>query len=134
MDTQLIPTKSKGLIAGAPATRVAPANARRQPIEEKSRSEMPEVLKGDPAAARRVIERWLERTDRSTPIRSMAAAIALQNGWLLDDATGRIVARVDVGWFLARIRSPQEKRTPSVDQKPDMLPGVAANDAHVHAA
>jgi hypothetical protein len=65
---------------------------------------------------------------------SMAAAITLENGWLLDDVTGRIVARVDVGWFLHRMRAQPKEQDPAAFATPTGLNGVAANEQHVRAA
>jgi hypothetical protein len=97
--------------------------------------DMPKLLEGDGAAARECIERWLyaERSGGARPIMSMAAAIALANGWLMDDLTGRLVARVDVAWFLERMRARPNER-PSTLMPGRDLQGIAANDVHVHAA
>jgi hypothetical protein len=136
METQLTPIKNTGMRVPI-ATSLKPAGtakATRQPPKEARESDMPRVLEGNPQAAQRVIERWLSAANRSFPVRSMAAAIALQNGWILDDATGRLVARVDVGWLLNRTRLPHDAPACTDEGTPDVLLGRAANDAHIRAA
>jgi hypothetical protein len=148
MDTQVIVTKTtKKTVATIPNNRAPAAPSteivRPAPVPHRTNGavghvlpDVPTVLEGDGAAARRLIERWkdAERSLAGPPIMSMAAAIALDNGWLLDDVTGRIVARVDVGWFLHRMRAQPKEQDPAALATPTWLNGVPANEQHVRAA
>lgn len=84
----------------------------------------PRFLEGDAERGRRVIERW-ERAaaNGSTPAMSATAAALLWsgdmgNGWILDDETGELVARLDPGWLLERWRrASQTSPQPNEDRK-----------------
>lgn len=107
-DTEIPPTPSPWAFqAEAHPPRVTPLVI----AARKNRaSNLPAVLEGDPGAVARVIERWKAVEAESgipkhRPAMSMAAWNALgADGWVLDDETGRIVGRVDVGWFVERGR------------------------------
>ena len=131
-----IPKNRALAVPSAELVRPAPVPHRTNGVVGQVSPDVPTVLEGDGAAARRLIERWkdAERSLAGLPIMSMAATIALENGWLLDDVTGRIVARVDVGWFLHRMRAQPKEQDTAALATPTGLNGAAANEQYLRAA
>lgn len=78
--------------------------------DPKSRDALYEVPKSEVPKSDLPIVRALDLAKYHGP-GSLAARVAMQNGYVLDDSSGRIVGRVDVAEVLAILRAAREAGT-----------------------
>lgn len=95
-------------------------------------ADLPAILEGNAALVARVVARWKSAEENGAfgagPAMSMAAWNALgADGSVLDDETGKIVGRVDVGWFLQRGRAKKNDAIrPNVATSTDESPATTS--------